>query len=268
MLSRLVIPATFCALLLLSGQLVRAELIQFQSPEKQIALLELYTSEGCSSCPPAEVWLSGLKKSPRLWQEFVPVAFHVDYWDNLGWKDRFGAKEYSDRQRQYANHWHNRSVYTPGFVEDGREWRGWLQHGALPRTYSKPAGVLAAHSEDGRHWTLRFHPFASGGDSSYDVHAVLLGFDLASQVKAGENQGRRLDHDFVVLTLVKALSRKEGDIFRAEVQFDSKALSSRRLAFAAWVTQSGNPEPVQALGGWLPSPVAHEPFGTNRSSQH
>ena len=63
--------------------------IQFHSAPKRTALLELYTSEGCSSCPPAEAWLSRLEYSPRLWRDFVPVAFHVDYWNYLGWKDNW-----------------------------------------------------------------------------------------------------------------------------------------------------------------------------------
>src|SRR5881394_2772067 len=77
----------------------------FQSSGEQVALLELYTSEGCSSCPPAETWLSRLKESPKLWKDFVPVAFHVDYWDYLGWKDPFAAKVYTERQHEYASLW-------------------------------------------------------------------------------------------------------------------------------------------------------------------
>src|SRR5579859_7181132 len=74
----------------------------FESRTQQTALLELYTSEGCSSCPPAEAWLSRLKGSPVLWKDFVPVAFHVDYWDYLGWRDKLGARQFSERQRAYA----------------------------------------------------------------------------------------------------------------------------------------------------------------------
>jgi hypothetical protein len=62
----------------------QTNIVVFESVERQVALLELFTSEGCSSCPRAETWLSGLKRSPRLWLEFVPLAFHVDYWDYLG----------------------------------------------------------------------------------------------------------------------------------------------------------------------------------------
>src|SRR5215467_12960255 len=79
-----------------------AERIKFQSGTNRAALVELYTSEGCSSCPPAEEWLSQLKIDPRLWMDFVPVAFHVDYWVYLGWRDPFGTGSFSERQRAYA----------------------------------------------------------------------------------------------------------------------------------------------------------------------
>src|SRR5437899_10682781 len=79
--------------------------VTFQSSEKQTALLELFTSEGCSSCPPAEAWLSRLQDSTGLWRDVVPVAFHVDYWDYLGWRDRWAAKDFSERQRAYAASW-------------------------------------------------------------------------------------------------------------------------------------------------------------------
>jgi len=90
-----------------------------------VALLELFTSEGCSSCPPAETWLSGLRSAPGLWKEFVPASFHVDYWDYLGWRDPWASKIFSYRQRDYAQSWHSDSIYTPGFVLNGREWRSW-----------------------------------------------------------------------------------------------------------------------------------------------
>src|SRR5512134_3098532 len=151
-----------------------AEQIQFQSATNRTELLELYTSEGCSSCPPAEAWLSRLKSSPRLWKDFVPVAFHVDYWDYLGWRDPFGTADYSERQRAYAAQWKSRSVYTPGFVLDGKEWRGWFSRDDLPRVSNQPTGKLTASSDDGKRWLLRFEPIAANS-SAFDFHAALLG---------------------------------------------------------------------------------------------
>src|ERR1700743_1102514 len=90
---------------------VEALPLVFQSSGHQTTLLELYTSEGCSSCPPAEAWLSKLKENPGLWSEFVPVAFHVDYWNNLGWRDRWSDGQFSERQRKYAQHWSADNIY-------------------------------------------------------------------------------------------------------------------------------------------------------------
>ena len=89
-------------IILLTVQTLSAENFKFESTSQQTALLELYTSEGCSSCPPADRWLSKLKNEEGLWTRFIPVALHVDYWDYIGWKDRFASPEYSNRQRKYA----------------------------------------------------------------------------------------------------------------------------------------------------------------------
>ena len=120
-------PVRYIILGVLAGIATDAAPIQFQSPARQVALVELYTSEGCSSCPPAESWLSGLKEKPGLWNEFVPIAFHVDYWNYLGWRDKWSSKQYSDRQRDYAGVWGSESIYTPEFVLNGKEWRNWFE---------------------------------------------------------------------------------------------------------------------------------------------
>ena len=109
--------------LLFGAALHAAEPLRFASGPSQVALVELYTSEGCSSCPPADAWLAALRDKPGLWSESVPVAFHVDYWNGLGWKDRLSSRASTDRQYAYAEAWGNRSVYTPCFVRNGAEWR-------------------------------------------------------------------------------------------------------------------------------------------------
>ena len=73
-----------------TGHVFGSEPLVFESGEARTMLVELFTSEGCSSCPPADAWISQLKESPDLWKKIVPVAFHVDYWNNLGWRDRGG----------------------------------------------------------------------------------------------------------------------------------------------------------------------------------
>ena len=154
---------------------VTAAPIKLESPEEQVSLLELYTSEGCSSCPPAEAWFTGLRKSPQLWRNFVPVAFHVDYWDSLGWKDPFGSKAYSERQHDHAQHWRNQSIYTPGFVLNGKEWRGWFNRETLPSTTSnRRVGMLRAQSLDGHAWTLEFHAADPPAHGGFEFHTALL----------------------------------------------------------------------------------------------
>jgi hypothetical protein len=228
--------------------------VEFQSRATQTSLLELYTSEGCSSCPPAEAWLSRLKQNPKLWQDFVPVAFHVDYWDYLGWKDPLASEAHTQRQHDYAALWRSRSVYTPGFVLDGREWREWSNRDGLLRPSTKAAGALTARSEDGRQWKLHFQPAAASGSASYDFHAALLVFGLTSDVKAGENRGRKLEHDFVVLALATTAGINSDGVARATIALNPTLGSApKRLGFAAWVTASKSLQPLQAVGGWLSS---------------
>ena len=81
----------------------RADQLRFESGEKRVAVVELFTSEGCSSCPPAERTFSKLATNPALWKTFVPIALHVNYWDNLGWKDRLASVEFTQRQHTYAS---------------------------------------------------------------------------------------------------------------------------------------------------------------------
>src|SRR5262249_61800587 len=99
---------------------------------------------------------------------------------------------------------------------------------------------------------LRFQPSGSNETSSYDFHVALLGFDLVSDVKAGENRGRKLQHDFVVLALNDTASTKDVDNYEAVVPVDSKLpVSTKRLGVAVWVTTAKNPQPIQSVGGWL-----------------
>jgi hypothetical protein len=225
--------------------------LTFQSSGKQTALIELYTSEGCSSCPPAETWLSRLKESPGLWRDFVPLAFHVDYWDYLGWRDPWANKSFSDRQRAYAKLWRSESIYTPGFVLVGKEWRDWSGRKDGPKSVGMNAGVLTVTSSDTNHWNVRYAPANTSG-ADYEVHAALLASGLSSEVKAGENQGRLLRHDFVVLTFATAALVRSGEAAQGEfILTQQRNAAETDLALAVWITQTGRLEPLQATGGWL-----------------
>lgn len=243
-------------ILMVSTLAAGAAPVTFESASRQTALLELYTSEGCSSCPPAERWLSGLKGDPGLWRDFVPVAFHVDYWNSPRWRDRFSSGEYSERQQDYARDWSADEVYTPEFVVNGKEWRNWFGFRTAPGTSMTVAGTLRVSSSDGTHWTADFHPTATG-PANYEVTAALLANDLASNVTGGENEGRRLEHDFVALSLITRSLRVQTNGYQGKFIIDADPQGvTGRLALAVWVTRSGELEPLQATGGWLPEKSA------------
>ena len=100
-----------------------AENVYFESGVKRNTLIELFTSEGCSSCPPAETYLNNLKNNNELWEKWIPVAFHVDYWDYIGWKDKYATKTFGLRQSRYASLNRVSTVYTPAFMVNGSSWR-------------------------------------------------------------------------------------------------------------------------------------------------
>lgn len=221
---------------------------QFTSGIRQTGLLELYTSQGCSSCPPADRWLSSLKNQQELWTQVVPMAFHVDYWDYIGWKDRYAQRQFGLRQSQYAAEGGLTTVYTPGMLLNGETWSGW-RRGRLPKTGSVKAGELAI-SLDGDDLTVRFSPLQSRAQILL-VHIAWLGFDLSSRVDAGENRGRRLNNDFIVLeTSMSRLQFIEG-AYIADLANARPALNAPRTAIAAWVASEESQKPLQAVGGWL-----------------
>ena len=93
-----------------------AQALEFSSPEQAATVVELYISEGCSSCPPADKWLSSMRNNPQLFKALIPRAIHVDYWDRLGWKDRFARTEFADWQQALMQQGLLPQVYTPGIV--------------------------------------------------------------------------------------------------------------------------------------------------------
>ncbi|MGR9091442.1 MAG: DUF1223 domain-containing protein [Gammaproteobacteria bacterium] len=239
-----------CAAIVVShGTLAANPAAEFSSGEQQVTVIELFTSEGCSSCPPADRWFSELKQDPGLWREFVPLAFHVDYWDYIGWRDRLAAPEFAARQRQYASSGGVSTVYTPGFIVNGQEWRGWFRGHSRPGS-SLNVGALHARFDDDT-VSIRFEPLADEG--RYVAHAALLGADLATEVRAGENRGHQLRHDFVVIAQRQVDLSADGAAHAGRVKFEPAATGANvPAALAVWVTPVGELAPLQATGGWLP----------------
>ena len=240
-------PATLLLLTLTALLLnpARANSTTYTSTAVRNTLLELYTSEGCSSCPPAERWLSKLKQDPRLWKTLFPVAFHVDYWDNLGWKDRYSDARHSNRQRRYVTRGYAGTVYTPGFFRNGREWRGYFDRGSLNPDRSDTVGRLSA-SVTTQQIDVAFKPGTH--INATELNIAVLGFDKTTPIRAGENAGKVLHHDFVVL----AHQQYQGNDNRWQVT-DTRLLNQigKGGAIVLWLTQKNNPTPIQVAGGWI-----------------
>src|SRR5213594_930860 len=233
-----------------AGYVFASEPLAFESGESRTMLVELFTSEGCSSCPPADAWISQLKDSPDLWKKIVAVAFHVDYWNNLGWRDRFAKPEFTARQRRYVAAWRGDSGYTPGFVVNGREWRDWFGNRALLRERPAKAGNLRVTLSNESDVTAVFTREDSR-TSPLQLHVALLGSNLESDVKRGENSGRKLRHDFVVLQLAKSEMTNQDNLWTGTVLLSSSAETDKATALAAWVKSGETAPPIQATGGWL-----------------
>ncbi len=216
----------------------------FESSQQATTLIELYTSEGCSSCPPADQWLSRLKHSKKLWHDLIPIAFHVDYWDDLGWKDPYASRENSNRQLNYHLQNHLSSVYTPGFVVSGNEWRGFFSGKNLPDPHTTHhVGKLTVEIEADQ-LKINF----SGKKQTLDFHIALLAFDLTNAIKSGENSGRLLKHDFVAIEHTTVESNTN-EVLLTMPQLEEMRKNKRALV--VWVNSKLSLKPIQAVGGPL-----------------
>ncbi len=189
------------------------------SGKAQTLLAELYTSEGCDSCPPADKWLSGISNSGH---GIIPIAFHVDYWDYIGWKDRFAKSAFSSRQRESVARSGKRSVYTPQLLLNGRDVGYWHDAKRIEAARGE-ANVTPAGTEMNLRVSYREASVAGASpgeivlevgviiDRSVDrpESALFLAVTenkLASSVSAGENRGASLRHDHVVRELIGPIS--------------------------------------------------------------
>jgi hypothetical protein len=158
-------------------------------------LVELYTSEGCDSCPPAEKWLYTLRQHPGL----VGLEFHVTYWDGSGWHDPFDAQAHTDRQKMLAKRGNHEVIYTPQIWIDGHIWHNWPK-GAPPGFVDKASSPLTATVDIGPPLRTTFD--ATGADSKdndkYRLYAAVIENGLVSSVTGGENKGKTFTHDDVV----------------------------------------------------------------------
>jgi hypothetical protein len=197
-------------------------------------VVELYTSEGCSSCPPADRWLSTLKGQPGV----LALAFHVNYWDRLGWPDRFASPEATARQYQLAQAAGSRNVYTPQVIVNGRDWRDWPR---LPAAVTGVAPRLTL-SRDGNQVVAQVE---GGGSGQWAGYWAVLEDQHVSQVRAGENAGETLRHDHVVRLYKPVPAWNAAQAHRSEIGITrGEPAFPRRVAF---VVTDARQRPVQAL---------------------
>lgn len=216
-----------------------------------VPLLELYTSEGCSSCPPADKWLSDLKPDTK---KVIPLAFHVDYWDYIGWKDKFSKAEYSERQRKTAAFAGTGFVYTPQFVLSGRDFKG-ADTSRLNQTVSASQKIasranlsLNAITQTNGEITIKATAQAvnSADINHADIFIAIYENKLVSQVKAGENSGRELKHDYVVRDFYGAYQLNNKNEFTKDFTLKPE-WKDRQAGVVIFVQDSKNGEILQSL---------------------
>jgi len=207
-------------------------------------VVELYTSEGCSSCPPADRWLSALKSDRSI----VAMAFHVDYWDRLGWKDRFASPIFTQRQANEQARNGAAYSYTPQVVVAGEDSPRWYRDKSLGKGVRDPALVDVQLERSGVSYTAVVTA-QKGAPSRLEAFWVVTEDDHQSNVKAGENKGVTLSHDFVVREYLPVKAWSTQQLPAAKLKFDlSREMDSAHPRFINLVIRDAkNGRPVQAL---------------------
>jgi hypothetical protein len=219
------------------------------------ALVELYTSEGCNSCPPADRWLQSLGARGYAPDRVVPLSLHVNYWDYIGWKDPYAQQRFSDRQRRLAQVMRARIVYTPQVLVQGRDFRRWhaadFDQAVARINALAPQASIALRLQAGRKDTLVTDVDAALLDPAQQADAALYlaSYEnkLVSSVAAGENRGRTLEHDYVVFEWVGPIPFTGGRIAeRRALALVPKAIRANS-GVAAFAQNRRTGEVLQAL---------------------
>lgn len=220
------------------------------SPAHTVALLELYTSEGCDSCPAADKFVSNLHQSTALsTDQVIPLSLHVDYWDYIGWKDVFAKPIFTQRQHNLADLAGSRSVYTPEVFVAGKELRDWRSGvaNAVKRINSQPAQASIQISIEKLADNKLYLSLQGKSTQTSKLHFALVEQSLISKIMAGENRGATLHHDHVVREWGDAISLAPAASNTQLRQFNlpSNAIH-KNLSVTAFV-QSEKGEVLQAL---------------------
>ena len=227
-------------------------LCEAQSGPNTAALVELYTSEGCSSCPPADQLLGQLRRSLGPATEVIPLALHVNYWDHIGWKDPYAQGAFGERQKWLVHANNQRTIYTPQFFVGGAELRSRREtlQSEVQRLNTTPAGasirVQAAVSASGA-LTLTAEARARGGVDPLALYLAVTESGLVSKVTRGENGGATLRHDHVVRAWFGP-SRLTGETARLRRELAlPRAWQRGRLEVVAFVQNEHTGRVLQAV---------------------
>ena len=213
-----------------------------RSPKNTVGLLELFTSEGCSSCPPADRWLQSLSNNGYGFDKVVPLSLHVGYWDYIGWKDPYAQQRFTDRQREYSRLRQAGSVYTPQVVLAGNDFPGWSGSAFardLAALNSKPSSanieLEAAAVGSAVQFKARAQTDAINISDGAKLHLAIFEMGLKNKVTRGENSGETLTHDFVVRQWHGPLALNQGTLSAKEVLTLDAPSAGRSLGMAAFV---------------------------------
>ncbi|NEV60836.1 DUF1223 domain-containing protein [Thiorhodococcus minor] len=231
--------------LLVSLPLAGKAACEVESGPGTTALIELYTSEGCSSCPPADARLSRLRPD----QSLVPLALHVGYWDDLGWRDPFAQEGFAKRQSWLVGLGGARTVYTPQFFINGAATRPGSLASQVERINAQPARaslrLRAALSEDGR---LALDARAASPLEDVLLVIAVAESGLSSDISAGENRGRRLRHHHVVRAWLGPFPLKTGQLTLKRTLALAPSWRPDALAVGAFVQDPRSGQVLQAVG--------------------
>ena len=219
-----------------------------------VAVLELFTSEGCSSCPPADRLLPELV---NLDPDVIALSFHVDYWNRLGWKDPFSSSEFSDRQRQYGEQFHLASVYTPQLVLNGEyEMVGSNRAEAIStiKKILKEKAILRISIEDVKKegGKLQVTCQVDGDLKKINLLAALVQKQAVTYVKAGENSGLKLSHSNVVRAFVQKPAQQKMNF---EIEFPND-LANNNWGLILYTQQKGD---LKITGAAIFQPLTQNP---------
>lgn len=235
-----------------SGTALAAASCSGKSGNSTTALLELYTSEGCSSCPPADQWLTGFRSSGLAANQVVPLALHVDYWNDLGWEDPFSQKSFTQRQYALAKISKQRTVYTPQFILSGRDLPRWRNstETSIRRINATPprAHVALQLSRHANQVNVTADANAKDYRGQAEMYVALYENNLVGRIESGENRGLTLRHDYVVRRLIgPALLDKSGAAHDAQQIVLDETWKQDDLGVAAFVQDRDSGEILQAL---------------------